>query len=394
MDSKIQINDFTCSLATSASASTPQQDWNYFLALDDDIERLSRYLELTPENFDSYSVELARILLAAASEVDVVAKKLCRKLEVRSNVRSIEEYRKTILFRYPQFFEVQVELPRFALTLYPWKTWKENVPPKWWTAYNKIKHHRHIHFYQANLKHTVDAVAALYVLLLFYYLEEAQKAMLTPDPKFFRRGSPFHIDQAFYFPHGTLYTLSSEGQATSLNISQMPPDPQVCMDAAVENYLMLHTPLHEDISALFESENNSSSWRRRFIRDSVAFIEGHASAIRGMSVVSVNCVAVEISKNETKVLRCERDFSADDRIKYTLSGAYKLFELDPRPSFKGLDWQNAKKMFAKRHFLMHPNTLADLEIKEDCWFDLKSGGEWLIKQFLFFSKLLKEKYTS
>ena len=48
--------------------------WNYFLALEADLERLSRFVEFTSVNFQTYSLEMARLLLTGASEVDVVAK--------------------------------------------------------------------------------------------------------------------------------------------------------------------------------------------------------------------------------------------------------------------------------------------------------------------------------
>ena len=53
--------------------------WNYFLAFDSDAEKLSRYIEFTTDNFEAYSIELVRLLLSAASEVDVVAKLLVVK---------------------------------------------------------------------------------------------------------------------------------------------------------------------------------------------------------------------------------------------------------------------------------------------------------------------------
>jgi hypothetical protein len=54
--------------------------WNYFLAFDSDAEKLSRYIEFTKENEKTYSIELVRLLLSTASEVDVVAKLLCNKV--------------------------------------------------------------------------------------------------------------------------------------------------------------------------------------------------------------------------------------------------------------------------------------------------------------------------
>ena len=50
--------------------------WNYFLAIERDLEPLSRYVEFNPKNFDCYSIEIARLLLAAAAEVDIVCKQI------------------------------------------------------------------------------------------------------------------------------------------------------------------------------------------------------------------------------------------------------------------------------------------------------------------------------
>jgi hypothetical protein len=38
---------------------------DYFHAFEDDVERLSRYVEISPDNYATYSLELVRLLLAA-----------------------------------------------------------------------------------------------------------------------------------------------------------------------------------------------------------------------------------------------------------------------------------------------------------------------------------------
>ena len=147
------------------------QHWNYFLALEDDVVRMSRYLELTSDNFDSYSLELVRILFGAASEVDVVSKRLCQKLNEKSNANNITKYKQEILAVYPQITSVVIEIPRFGLTLTPWVQWNiTDSSPLWWRAYNNVKHHRHTHFAEASLKNTLNSVGGLFVLLLFYIL--------------------------------------------------------------------------------------------------------------------------------------------------------------------------------------------------------------------------------
>ena len=53
---------------------------NYFSCLEDDLLELSRWIEFTEENEETYSIELARLLMTVAAEADVVAKELCRSL--------------------------------------------------------------------------------------------------------------------------------------------------------------------------------------------------------------------------------------------------------------------------------------------------------------------------
>lgn len=185
---------------------TPKH-WNYFLALEDDLVRMSRYLEPTTHNFDSYSLELARILFAASSEVDVVAKLLCKRLNRESRAGSIGQYRGELLVAYPQIVEAAVTIPRFGLTLTPWDPWSTETSPLWWQAYNKVKHQRDTHFAQASLKHALNSVAGLFVLLLLFYLEEGGRGELKPDPAIFRPLAPFVVDRHMWGAGGSVYRL-------------------------------------------------------------------------------------------------------------------------------------------------------------------------------------------
>ena len=47
--------------------------WQYFLAVEADLHRLSCFIEFSTDNFQAYSIELVRILLASSAEVDIVA---------------------------------------------------------------------------------------------------------------------------------------------------------------------------------------------------------------------------------------------------------------------------------------------------------------------------------
>ena len=168
--------------------------------------------------------------------------------------------------------------------------------------------------------------------------------------------------------------------------------PQEKMDAAFDNYLQLSKVLQADMTALLDSESNTQHWRRNFIRSSAALIEGEAHCLREMCAISFECAAHEISKNEADVLRSEKDFGAEDRIKLTLRAAYKLFELAPAPNFGGNEWPRAQRVLHKRHLLMHPKTPIDLEVPDDLWNEIRDGVTWLMEQFFNFLFLLQQKH--
>ena len=99
-----------------------------------------------------------------------------------------------------------------------------------------------------------------------------------------------------------------------------------------------------------------------------------------------------LSKKEQKALISGDDFSIPERIKYTLSGSYKVFGLPP-PDFGTTDWINAQEGLDWRNDLIHPKTPGDLEISSDSWNRIDSGLIWLLKQHFNFIQHLHEWNT-
>jgi hypothetical protein len=161
--------------------------WNYLLAIEDDLDRLSRYIEFDEKNFECFSIEISRILLTSAAEVDVVCKQICKKIKRESSADDIHQYREEIKPIYPNIPGFKILIPRYGLTLTPWDNWKEERGvPLWWTAYNKVKHHRDSEYHRANLKNALNSVAGLFVMVLYLYREKANNGELTPPPKLLR----------------------------------------------------------------------------------------------------------------------------------------------------------------------------------------------------------------
>lgn len=176
-------------------------DWNYFFCIEEDIAALSRWIEFSTENETVYSIELARLLMTASAEADVVAKGLCRALDPHSRASSINAYRAQLLATYPDLPQSEVAIPRFGKTLHPWSKWNNSEePPLWWTANNKIKHHRAEHFKEATLKNVLNAVAGLMVLLVLRSARE--RTSLYPGPSVFEpRSYAFRDGQGIVFRH-------------------------------------------------------------------------------------------------------------------------------------------------------------------------------------------------
>lgn len=150
-------------------AAANKVHWNYFLALEKDLELAARYVELADANMATYSIEFAHLLFAAASEVDVVAKLLCKQLAPAEPRNNIDHYRTALTSRQPEIATTQVLVPRYALTLTPWDNWSNGQNPFWWRSYNNVKHERDAYYQEATLKNALNALAALMTMTFYHY---------------------------------------------------------------------------------------------------------------------------------------------------------------------------------------------------------------------------------
>lgn len=125
--------------------------WNYFLTLEHDLGECSSYVEFSEKNKFSYSIKFAQLLFASSSEVDVIAKEICKLINPNKDTDGINNYHPIILGRYPKFKKEIVYIERYGLSFKPWISWGVNKSPLWWQSYNKVKHQRSEYFIQANL---------------------------------------------------------------------------------------------------------------------------------------------------------------------------------------------------------------------------------------------------
>jgi hypothetical protein len=143
--------------------------WNYFLALERDLEVASRYVEFDKANFKTYSIELARLLFAAASEVDVLAKALCALFVPSAQPADMDEYRVRLVEHLPKLMDMEAVIPRYGLSFAPWKEWRNDRNPDWWTKYNDVKHQRDRLFHEGNLRSALLAMSGLLTITFQFY---------------------------------------------------------------------------------------------------------------------------------------------------------------------------------------------------------------------------------
>lgn len=136
--------------------------WRYFLSLEREFCDTLRYVEFTPAQQNVYSFEYARLLILVCSELDVLFKVICTSVEPSNDADSIEKYFACVTTKYRVQSEV-VRVDRYSSRIAPFEHWNEHAPPSWWTAHNKVKHHRHEHFEQATLSNTLQALSGLFV---------------------------------------------------------------------------------------------------------------------------------------------------------------------------------------------------------------------------------------
>lgn len=160
--------------------------WQYYLSLVDDVDHVSRFVDLAEDNYATYSTEFTRLLLAAGSEIDVVAKLLCASVEPGSKAGTIIEYATTLLRTYSGLIFVEVSIPRSGISFVPWRGWTPGRAPTWWSSYNNVKHERNVYFKEANLGNVLHAVAGLCVLVCYlHYKDFIARGLATRRPFFY-----------------------------------------------------------------------------------------------------------------------------------------------------------------------------------------------------------------
>lgn len=202
------------------------QYWKHYIMIEKEFNESIKYVAIDEINFSSYSAVYAKLLLQIGSEVDVVAKKLCREINTSSTANNINQYKSEICNKFPEFEHVTVKC--ITLDLNPWNGWTD-CTPVWWKIYNGVKHERNgiftfndieKEYYKfANQGNVLNALAGLYQLELYLYLmtdHNPSRETPLPGSRLFKlinqqwENKHFGDDVMIYVDNGTLYTDFAE----------------------------------------------------------------------------------------------------------------------------------------------------------------------------------------
>ena len=142
--------------------------WQYYLSLEEDVDRIFRFIEPSEHNFSVFSVELTRLYLTICSEVDVILKAYCGLLKNEGKASKINEYAEIVVSSNKGITNQTVLLQRAGISFAPFSEWENQLPLTWWKKHNGVKHNRGMNFKDANLGNVLSAFSALYLVNLNY----------------------------------------------------------------------------------------------------------------------------------------------------------------------------------------------------------------------------------
>lgn len=146
--------------------------WPFYMRLEKEFLNTLTYVEFSQDNYATYSIEYEKQLLSIGSEIDVLCKLLCNQIDPLQKPQNINEYA-DILSGHNNLISQKVRFQIDMQEYVPFDGWTSDQSPKWWKAYNKVKHERlsNENYKKGNLENVFMALMGLYLLNRYYYRE-------------------------------------------------------------------------------------------------------------------------------------------------------------------------------------------------------------------------------
>jgi len=136
--------------------------WEFYLGLEDDFLRASRYVDFSESNLTTHSQFFTQALASACLEFECVNKTIASVAEWHE-IRNICDIKSLYDKKHKLIFSTQLQSLRGEWNIKPFSDWTNEERPIWWQAYNSIKHDRHNSSSNGNLQNAMYATGASYI---------------------------------------------------------------------------------------------------------------------------------------------------------------------------------------------------------------------------------------
>jgi hypothetical protein len=168
--------------ATHVCSFLQGKNWHTYKYLEGRFLETSRFVALVPRNLTTWSENLADLLNLTGSAVDAFFRNmhLCPIVQNRKEVSDVKRMvtkrnkKEWNIRDFLKAYEPLYELSKNEVTIpFGLSDLKERKPfedfgkgrfPKWWIAYNHVKHQYYDKIEEANLRNVVDALGGLLIL--------------------------------------------------------------------------------------------------------------------------------------------------------------------------------------------------------------------------------------
>lgn len=161
--------------------SAAETHWEYFLGLEDDLMRSSRYVDMVAAQRKVHSQFFTQIFITSCTEFEAVCKTVASEVGSRGlgGIADIKEFLSPI---HKSLSQAETYLLRGGLRVKPFSEWaEEDGKLRWWTEYGFIKHARHTKPKLGCLENALCAMSALFVVNLVLANTTNQYERLAPS---------------------------------------------------------------------------------------------------------------------------------------------------------------------------------------------------------------------
>jgi hypothetical protein len=156
-----------CYLADDDYAPDRTSVLRSYHSIESDFRTLFDYIEPHDANLNAYSTRLYEIFLRASTEFESNCKSILADNDyVRAGDWNMGDYKKLEAATHLSSYRLKLTLwsptPKILQPLQPWG---QGDPLPWYQDYNSVKHNRSKEFHRASLSNTLDAVAALFIIV-------------------------------------------------------------------------------------------------------------------------------------------------------------------------------------------------------------------------------------